>query len=266
MTRMLEGGLEYSQPFDLTGQVALVTGAGRGIGRATALALAQAGARVIVVSRTRSQLDEVVEQIAVSGGEAAALDADLADLDVLDTLLERAQALWSGANIDILVNNAAISPYVKGAEEMSIQEWRHLLEVNLDGPFELTRRLGSIMLDRGRGVIVNVTSLAAARGLPKLSAYTASKSAMAGLTRTLGVEWAQRGVRVNAVAPGYTATEMTAELHQREHLRKSIEDRTPMGRFARPEEIAWPVVFLASDAASYITGTTLFVDGGWTTI
>lgn len=263
---MTQDGLDLHKPFDLTDRIALVTGAGRGIGRATALALARAGARVVVVSRTRSQLDEVVRCISDDGGQAVALDADLSDVAALDPLLETAQGLWSGTGIDILVNNAAISPYVKGFEEMTTQEWRHLLDVNLDGPFELTRRIGGKMLDRGKGVVVNVTSLAGSRGLAKLSAYTASKSALEGLTRTLGVEWAQRGVRVNAVAPGYTATEMTAELHQREHLRTAIEHRTPVGRFARPEEIAWPIVFLASDAASYITGATLFVDGGWTAI
>ncbi len=260
----MQQGLNLREPFDLSGKAALVTGAGRGIGRAAALALAQAGARVVVASRTRSQLEEVVAAIAAAGGEGIAIDTDLSDPEATDALVSQAEGLWAGTGIDILVNNAAISPFVTGFEDMTRDQWRQLLDVNLDGPFELTRRLGKSMLDRGRGVVVNVTSLAGARALPKLSAYAASKSALAGLTRTLGVEWAQRGVRVNAVAPGYTSTEMTDELEKRDRLRASIEQRTPMGRFARPEEIAWPIVFLASDAASFITGTTLFVDGGWT--
>ena len=166
--------------------------------------------------------------------------------------------------MDVLVNNAAISPYVRVAQDWRDEEWSEILRVNLDGTFRVIRQLGPAMLQRGHASVVNVTSVSADRALPKLAAYSASKAGLASLTRTLAVEWAPRGVRVNAVAPAYIDTDMTAEVRKREKLRGWVEARTPMGRFGRPEEVAWAVVFLASEAASYITGTTLYVDGGWT--
>lgn len=250
-------------PFSIADRRALVTGGGRGIGRACAMALARAGAEVVVTSRTEGQLAEVVAAIADAGGRAAALPADVGTPDGAASLVAAVQTHWP-QGLDILVNNAAVSPYVKGVEQLTDAEWSHVLRVNVDGVLRLVRGLCPGMLQRGRGAVVNVTSVAATAALPRLAAYAASKAALAALTRTMAVEWAARGVRVNAVAPAYIETDMTTEVKKRERLRQWVEGRTPMGRFGQPEEVAWAVVFLASDAASYITGTTVYVDGGWT--
>jgi gluconate 5-dehydrogenase len=216
-----------------------------------------------VTSRTETQLQATVRAVEEDGSQAIALPADVGTSEGVGALVQRIEQVWP-QGVDILVNNAAISPYVKGGEEWSDAEWSDVLRVNLDGAFRLTRELAPGMLSRGRGSVVNVTSISADRALPRLAGYSASKAALAALTRTLAVEWAARGVRVNAVAPAYIDTEMTTEVKKRERLRRWVEDRTPMARFGRPEEVAWAVVFLASEAASYITGTTLYVDGGWT--
>ena len=254
---------ENSPPFRLHGRRALVTGGGRGIGRACALALARSGAEVAVSSRTESQLKDTVAAVESIGGRAFAVTSDLLTTGGVERLAEGIGRRWT-EGVDVLVNNAAISPYVRAAQDWSDEEWNDVLRVNLDGTFRVLRRLGPAMLERGCGSVVNVTSISAERALPRLAAYSASKAGLASLTRTLAVEWAPRGVRVNAVAPAYIDTDMTAEVKKRDKLRGWVEARTPMGRFGRPEEVAWAVVFLASEAASYITGTTLYVDGGWT--
>jgi NAD(P)-dependent dehydrogenase (short-subunit alcohol dehydrogenase family) len=249
-------------PFRLDGRRALITGGGRGIGRACAMAMAQAGAEVAVTSRTASQLEEVVAAIEAVGGRAVAIVSDVGTAGGADELADRLHEHWpDGA--DILVNNAAISPHVDAVENLDDDAWSSILSVNLEGTVRVTRRICAPMLAQGRGAVVNLTSIGAERALPRIAAYNASKGALAALTKTMAVEWAQRGVRVNAVAPAYIETEMTAEVQRRDKLRRWVEGRTPMGRFGQPEEVAAPVVFLCSDAASYITGTTLYVDGGW---
>ena len=251
-------------PFSLEGRRALVTGGGRGIGRASAVALARAGAEVAVVSRTPQQLDETVEEITSQGGRALALRADIGDPADIERLVDAAHQQWD--HVDILVNNAGISPIFKLARDVTLEEWRQILDVNLNGSFHLLREVGSRMADRGQGAIINITSIGAERALARLAPYCAGKAALDELTRVLAVEWATTGVRVNAVAPAFIETTMTAGVHHNPRLQKEIIDHTPLGRFGRPEEVAWAVVFLASDAASYITGHTLFVDGGWTSL
>ena len=254
---------DHTLPFGLHGRRALVTGGGRGIGRACALALARSGAEVAVTSRSESQLRDTVAAVESFGGQAFAVPSDLGTIEGAGQLAEEITRRWTDG-VDVLVNNAAISPFVRVAQDWRDEEWSEVLRVNLDGTFRVIRQLGPAMVQRGRGSVVNLTSVSADRALPKLAAYSASKAGLASLTRTLAVEWAPRGVRVNAVAPAYIDTDMTAEVKKREKLRGWVEGRTPMGRFGRPEEVAWAVVFLASEAASYITGTTLYVDGGWT--
>lgn len=250
--------------FSLQGKRALVTGGGRGIGRACALTLAQAGAQVAIVSRTQAQLEETAGQIRARGGQALVRVADLADPDQVQRLVEELDREWGA--VDILVNNAAISPIFKRIEEVAPAELAQIIGVNLSGAFFVLQQVGGRMAERKQGAVINITSVGAVRALPRLSAYTATKAALDELTRTLAVEWARTGVRVNAVAPAYIETEMTAGIQEHPHLRQRVEERTPLGRFGRPEEVAWAVVFLASDAASYITGHTLFVDGGWTAV
>lgn len=252
-----------SDPFRLDGRRALVTGGGRGIGRACALALAAAGAEVAVSSRTAAQLDEVVGAIEAAGGVGLAICADVGASDGAAQMAQALHERWP-EGIDMLVNNAAISPHVGRVEQLQDEAWEQILQVNLLGTMRVTRAVCQPMLDRGRGAVVNLTSVGTVSALPRIAAYSASKGAMATVTRTMAVEWADRGVRVNALAPAYIDTEMTAAVKERDELRQRVEQRTPMGRFGRPEEVAGPVVFLCSDAASYITGTTLFVDGGWT--
>ena len=252
-----------SSPFQLDGRRALITGGGRGIGRACALALAQAGAEVVVTSRTAAQLEKVVDAVETLGGSALAIPIDLATDDGAVSLNETLTSHWPGG-ADILVNNAAISPHVEAVENLQDDAWSEIFRVNLEGTVRVTRAVGAAMLANRNGAVVNITSIGSVRALPRIAAYNASKGAIAALTKTMAIEWAQRGVRVNAVAPAYVETEMTAEVLRRDKLRRWVEDRTPMGRFGQPEEVALPVVFLCSDAASYITGTTLYVDGGWT--
>jgi NAD(P)-dependent dehydrogenase (short-subunit alcohol dehydrogenase family) len=256
-------GAADAPPFRLDGRRALITGGGRGIGRACALAMVQAGAEVAVTSRTATQLDEVVVAIEALGGKGIAIPTDLGTADGATHLTESLQRHWpDGA--DILVNNAAISPHVAAVEELEDDAWSEILRVNLQGTVRITRQICAPMLARQSGAVVNITSIGSVRALPKIAAYNASKGALAAWTKTMAVEWAQRGVRVNAIAPAYIETEMTAEVKRRDKLRGWVEDRTPMGRFGQPEEVAWPIIFLCSDAASYVTGTTLYVDGGWT--
>ena len=251
-------------PFDLGGKRALVTGGGRGIGRACALALARAGAEVAVTSRTGEQLAEVVAAIEARGGKARDRRCDIDDPADTARLIE---ALYrADGPPDILVNNAAISPIYKNAAAVEKEEWEMVLGVNLHATIRLLREIGAAMAERGRGSVVNITSVGSVRALPRLAPYSVGKAALGQLTRDLAVEWAPFGVRVNAVAPAYIETAMTSGVHGNERLRRQVIDRTPLGRFGQPHEVAWAVVFLASEAASYITGSTLFVDGGWTSL
>jgi 2-deoxy-D-gluconate 3-dehydrogenase len=234
---------------DLSGQTALVTGATRGIGRAIALALRDAGAEVIGVG-TRISADPP------PGIEP--LDCDLADRGRIAALL----AGLEGRRIDILVNNAGVIRRAPAADH-PIEDWDATIAVNLDAPFLLSRALGARMVARGHGKIVNVASVLSFQGGLTVPGYAATKGALANLTRAFANEWAASGVNVNAVAPGYVATDATDALQRDAARDRDLMARVPVGRWLRPEEIAGPVVFLASEAASAIHGTVLAVDGGW---
>lgn len=251
-------------PFDLHQRTALVTGGGRGIGQACALALGQAGAHVLVVSRSQDQIEATATQIRQAGGQATPLSGDMGSQAGVDAILEKVKS--GGYRPDILLNAAGISPVYAPATQTPLEEWDRILQVNLSGTFYLTRAIGGDMAAADGGAVITVTSIGAQRALPRLTAYNASKAGLDSLTRTLAAEWASAGVRVNSIAPAYIQTEMTAGLQNHPHLRQEIEKRTPMGRFGRPEEVGWCAVFLASEAASYITGHTLAVDGGWTCV
>lgn len=245
--------------FGLAGRTALVTGASKGIGRATALALASAGADVVLWGRTREGLDSLAREIERLDRRASSVAADLADYDAV---LKTAAAVLAEHQIDILVNNAG-TILREEASSVHWEDWRAVLEVNLDAPFLLCQLFGNPMLERGQGKIVNVASLLSFQGGIRVPAYTASKHALAGLTKALANEWAAAGVNVNAVAPGYIVTDNTAPLRGDPARESAIRARIPAGRWGEPDDVAGAVVFLASPAADYVHGHILLVDGGW---
>lgn len=248
-------------PFSLAGQLAVVTGARRGIGLAIAEALAAAGADVAAVSAAiETDGGAVRERVEAQGRRFWAFAADLADRDATLELLGRLAAV--GRPVDILVNNAGTihrAPAVEHPDEA----WDRVLEVNLSAPFRLARALGSDMVGRGRGKIVFVASLLSFQGGITVPGYAASKHAVAGVTKALANEWAPYGVNVNAIAPGYIATDNTRALRDDPARSRTILERIPAGRWGRPDDLAGAAVFLASPAADYVNGTVLVVDGGW---
>lgn len=243
--------------FDLTGKVCIVTGAGRGIGRGIAEALARQGATVVLTGRTESTLTDAASAI----GTAASIQlADVARED--DVIALRDAMLARHGRIDVLVNNAGINPVWRGIEKTSLAEWQSIIDTNLTGAFLCCKYLGAAM--GSGGSVINVSSIAGHVGLTRSVPYCASKGGVELLTKALALDWAKRGVRVNCLAPGYVDTDLTHALLSHETHGKPFLDHVPMGRFGTPREIAGAAVFLASDASAYMTGQSLVVDGGWT--
>jgi 2-deoxy-D-gluconate 3-dehydrogenase len=249
-----------SSSFDLAGRTALVTGCRRGIGRAAAVALAAAGADVVGVSASLEPESEVAAEVESLGRDFRAYRCDFADRDAVYELV--ASVRRDVGAVDILVNNAGTIARAPAAEH-SDEMWDRVLEVNLTAPFVLSRELGQDMVALGRGKIVFVASLLSFQGGITVPGYTASKSAIAGLTKALANEWARSSVNVNAVAPGYVATDNTQTLRDDPVRHEQILVRIPAGRWAEPEDIAGAIVFLSSSAADYVHGVVLPVDGGW---
>lgn len=245
--------------FGLPGRTALVTGARSGIGRATALALAGAGADLVLWARRPGDVAELAEQIRGLGRSATVVGADLDDLAEVQFTADR---LAAEHRIDILVNNAGIIDRTSTAD-IDLAAWQRVLRINLDAAFLVSRSVGAGMRDRGDGTIISIASLLSFQGGVGVASYTASKHAIAGLTRALANEWGPDGVRVNAVAPGYVTTNNTEPLRTDPIREPQLRDRIPLGRWADPDEIAPSVVFLASAAARYVNGHLLVVDGGW---
>jgi 2-deoxy-D-gluconate 3-dehydrogenase len=245
-------------PFDLSGKVALVTGANTGIGQAIAVALAEAGADVALVGRSRA--DETAQQIRALGRRAALIDADLSTIAPAQDVIDRTLAELGG--LDILVNNAGI---IRRADAVDFSEadWDAVIDTNLKSLFFLCQAAGRHMIAQGSGKIVNIASLLSFQGGIRVPSYTAAKSGVAGLTKALANEWAQLGVNVNAIAPGYIATNNTAALQADETRNRQILERIPAGRWGDPRDIAGAAVFLASAASDYVNGHVLAVDGGW---
>lgn len=247
--------------FDLTGKLAVVTGARRGIGLAVAEALAAAGADIVAVSANLEPSgSEVQARVTALGRTCVPMRADFADRSAVDTLATSLAGL--DRPVDILVNNAGTIARAPAAEH-SDADWDHVLTVNLSSQFALTREIGRGMLAREHGKIIFTASLLSFQGGINVPGYTAAKHGIAGLTRALANEWAGRGVNVNAIVPGYVATDNTQALRDDAERYSAILDRIPAGRWARPEDIAGTAVFLASSAADYVHGALIPVDGGW---
>jgi 2-dehydro-3-deoxy-D-gluconate 5-dehydrogenase len=246
--------------FSLQGKRALVTGASRGLGQGMAVALAAAGADVVCAASHPGGAEETAAAIARTGRRAWTVSADLADRDALQSMAEEAERLVGG--VDILVNNAGTIRR-HAAAEYPIADWDTVLRTNLDAVFLLSQRLGRAMVSRGGGKIINVASMLSFSGGITIAAYTASKHAVAGLTKALANEWARDNVQVNAIAPGYFRTDNTRALQDDPVRSAEITARIPAGRWGVPADLAGAVVFLASPASAYVNGHVLAVDGGW---
>ncbi|MFJ9088953.1 SDR family NAD(P)-dependent oxidoreductase [Streptomyces sp. NPDC102384] len=245
----------------LDGKTAWVTGAGKGLGRAIATALGHAGAQVAITARTRSDLEQLEAELAPLGGKVLVLPGSVAEPTAVRDMV-RSVVEWSG-RLDAVVNCAGISPHFTRSEQVADDDWRQVIDVNLQGTFFCCREAGKVMLDQRSGSIINVTSVHARTGFERIAAYAASKGGVEALTRTLAVEWADRSVRVNALAPGYFRTDLSSGLLDSGWGRR-ISEATPMGRVGAAHELGGAAVYLASDAARFTTGSTLTVDGGWT--
>ncbi|MCC2978422.1 2-dehydro-3-deoxy-D-gluconate 5-dehydrogenase KduD [Sphingomonas sp. PL-96] len=247
-----------TNPFDLTGRVAVVTGANTGIGQAIALALAAAGADIAAVGRTPAE--DTVAKARALGRRAEIVSADLSTIEPVGRVVEETVAKLGG--LDILVNNAGI---IRRADAVDFTEadWDAVVDTNLKSVFFLCQAAGRHMIANGGGKIINIASMLTFQGGIRVPSYTASKSGIGGLTKLLANEWATKGVNVNAIAPGYIATNNTAALQADEVRNKSIVDRIPAGRWGDPSDLGGAAVFLASRAADYVQGHILAVDGGW---
>lgn len=249
--------------FDLTGRTALVTGAGRGIGLALAGGLAEHGADVALVARTAGELEKAKGRIeAETGRRAWAFPFDLGDLSGIEGLFDRVAAATGG--VDILVNCAGTTVR-EPTEDSSLEAFDRVMDVNLKAALLLCQAFcrHRKQVDRP-GRIINIGSLACHAARPTIAAYACSKMGLLGLTRTLAVEWAACGINVNAIGPGYVATELTAPLQADEEFNRWVLSKTPLGRWSRPEDLVGTAVLLASKAGAFITGQIFYVDGGWT--
>jgi len=247
--------------FSLTEKVALVTGATSGIGRRQALALAGAGAAVVLVGRREEKLREAVAEIEASGGNAAALPADLGDRDLLPKLAGRAAAAFG--RIDILINAAGVN-YRQPVEEITFDSWDKTLNLNLAVPFFLARELVPAMKEKGWGRVVNIASLQSSRAFPNGLAYGASKGGVAQLTRAMTEAWSRHGIACNAIAPGFFPTELTAPVYQDPDLLEKLAAQTTIGRNGELSDLDGLTIFLASPASDYVTGQVIYLDGGFT--
>ncbi len=253
--------LRGTQLFDLTGRVAIMTGAGRGLGRTMALALAAAGADLALASRTAPEIESLAAEVEQLGRRAVAVPTDVTSPEACEALV--AATVERLGRVDILVNNAGMNVR-KPVLEFTPEEFDQVLAVNLKGYFNGAQAAGRRFVAQGSGKVINVSSILGSVALANQAAYASSKGAIDQLTKVLALEWASAGVQVNSLGPTYFETELTRPLYEDPERKAFIEDRTPMGRWGQPHELAGAVIFLASDASDFVTGQILLVDGGWT--
>ena len=246
--------------FDLTGKTALITGASRGIGAAIAAAFVRAGAKVAVNSRGAEQLRKTADEV----GAAVVLPGDVTDEQAAQEVV--AGAIEGLGQLDVIVNNVGGNGVMVPFPQLRFAGWTKVMRLNVDSAVHVLQAAAPHLLERRTGSVINVASVAGLSATPAMAQYGASKAALISLTRTLAVEWASTGVRVNALCPGWTATDLNRTLWENEEVYAGLTATIPMGRWARAEEMAGPAVFLASDASSFMTGQTLVVDGGQTAV
>ncbi len=245
--------------FTLTDRVAIVTGAGQGLGEAIATAMGEAGACVVLTGRKRATLDAVAARITDGGGKALVVPGDISKRGDHKRIEDAVLNKWG--RIDILVNNAGTNVRVP-TEDYREEDWDTVVNTNLKGTFFLTQLVARRMIEQSYGKIIHIASLASITGLPNISAYTAAKGGIGALTYQMSIEWAKHNINVNAICPGYIRTPLTQSVQDSERG-TFIQGRVPMGRWGEPEDIAGTAVFLASPASDYLTGQLIVVDGGW---
>lgn len=254
-------GLEI---FSLKGKSGIVTGGGSGIGKAIAKGTVQAGAEIVISGRNEERLEEAVKEIHKFGGPVVAVKADISKMEDIRNLVDR--AVKEFGKIDFLFNNAGIIRR-NPSEEFTEKDWDETIDINLKGPFFLAQTVARVMISQKRkGKIINISSLAAIQGGKRVPAYVASKGGLSQVTKSMANDWAKYNILVNAIGPGWVKTELTEPLQQDEERYTEITNRIPLGRWADPEDLVGAAIFLASDASDYMTGQTIFVDGGWLSI
>jgi NAD(P)-dependent dehydrogenase (short-subunit alcohol dehydrogenase family) len=248
--------------FSLDGKVAVVTGASRGIGRAAAIGLAAAGADIAVAARSESDLETAAKEIDSMGRKALVVPTDVTDRDSIQALIDR--TVDELGRLDVLVNNAGGTRFMSPVVGLRPEGWTKTMRLNLDSVFHATQIAAQKMIDSGGGSIIQIASVAGIIGSQSLSYYSAAKGGVRLFTQAVAKELAGSGVRLNSIAPGWVATDLNANLREDEGSERVVLDMIPMGRWGRPEDIVGAVIYLASDASSFVTGTTLVVDGGQT--
>jgi NAD(P)-dependent dehydrogenase (short-subunit alcohol dehydrogenase family) len=247
---------------DLAGKTALVTGASRGIGRAIAVGFAQAGADVVLTARNVDALEETRAAAEAHGRKAVVVPADVTDRDAVRSMVD--DAISALGHVDIVVNNAGGTSFMAPFVDLRFDGWEKVFRLNTSSVVHVLQAIGPHLLENGGGSVINVASVAALTGTPALTPYGASKAALHSLTKSLAVEWGHRGVRVNSLCPGWTATDLNRNLWENDDISAAMMRAVPLGRWGKAEEMVGAAVFLGSDASSYLSGQAIVVDGGLT--